>query len=579
MERIDAFLSVIVPAYNEAERLKANLQAMTAIFDRIAPNYELILSDDGSRDNTFDCACAAAAENSKIKVVSHRPNQGKGAALTEGFRMAKGDLIAFCDADLDLDPTQLLGFYQKMIATGADVVIGSKRCPGSAAPGYPAWRRTLSDLYARVNRMLFGVHFRDTQTGLKLFRRKALEGQIEKTVCWGFSFDLELLLLVALAGFKVVEAPVVILESRVFRRLGWFPFYAAFIDTMSMLLRLKLSCYYRQSVPRTTVHPPVSVVVPLIQFSARTQATLEALKRQNYQGSLEILLLPDALPPETVEGAQVVPTGPLSRPGKCDQGWQRATGKIVAFLDDGALPRSDWATQGVAALLQPGTAAVGGPQGFTEKSPFWERLSGHIFCNPLVAGFRAFVHRQRAARFTPHLPSGNLFVRRETLEKIGGYAWDFDIGEDTFLCEKLQALPEGGIRYSPFVYVFQRRPESLVAHLKQVARYALYRGLFAARFKAREQNLRYTLATLGSFFLLFGWLPGLASGTLLVGYGALVGLYLLLVAFFALWSFSARLYPGLVVGIVLSHLACGLFFPLGLLQARFGKAVKKSQPH
>ncbi len=200
-------ISVILPAYNEGAVIASSIQRVAgALTDK---DYEIVVVDDGSADDTAVRASQAAADNSRVKIVCYQPNRGKGYALKQGVVNSTGELIAFLDADADLHPRQLLTLWDVMEREHADVVIGSKRHRDSQL-NYPLARRVVSWGYFTMAHFLFGLPVHDTQTGIKLFRREVLEQVLPNLEIKGFAFDLELLVAIHLYGYSIAEAPVIL---------------------------------------------------------------------------------------------------------------------------------------------------------------------------------------------------------------------------------------------------------------------------------------------------------------------------------------------------------------------------------
>jgi len=206
-----ARISVVIPAYNEAERIQVCLDETVRVLQGL--DYEIISVDDGSQDDTYEKMLFVAASNPRIRPIRQPANQGKGGALMTGSRQATGDLVAFLDADLELPPSQLLTFIQLMRETEADIVIGSKSHPESQLE-YPWFRRITSIVYYQLIRFLFGLALHDTQTGLKLFQGYALRRIIPRLQVRRFAFDLELLVAASRFGYTIKEAPVVVSFQR-----------------------------------------------------------------------------------------------------------------------------------------------------------------------------------------------------------------------------------------------------------------------------------------------------------------------------------------------------------------------------
>jgi glycosyltransferase involved in cell wall biosynthesis len=200
-------ISVIMPAYNEGARIAESLRESTRALE--GSDYEVVVVDDGSTDGTFGAARDLARVNPRIKVVRIETNRGKGHAIRVGFSQTRGDVIVFLDADLDIPPSEIWTLCGVMERAGVDVVVGSKRHPQSEISA--SWvRRLVSRIYSRIVDILFQLPVRDTQTGIKLFRRHVLERVFPRTRIDRFGHDLELLVAVHRSGYRIAEAPVVL---------------------------------------------------------------------------------------------------------------------------------------------------------------------------------------------------------------------------------------------------------------------------------------------------------------------------------------------------------------------------------
>lgn len=238
-------LSVIMPAYNEANRIRAAIFRTHGELSQMRCDFQIVAVDDGSTDGTGEVLEQAARELARITVVRLAANRGKGEALRRGFRQATGDLVFFLDADMDLPPEQMRLLLQVMREDGADVVIGSKMHPQSRVD-YPPYRRAVSLIYYTVTRILFGLPVRDTQTGLKVFRREVLERCLPRMLVKAFAYDLELLVIAHHLGYRISEAPVVI---EYHAKYGYIPINTmrtTAIDTLAICYRLQVLNYYDQ---------------------------------------------------------------------------------------------------------------------------------------------------------------------------------------------------------------------------------------------------------------------------------------------------------------------------------------------
>ena len=238
-------LSVLMPAYNEADRLHNNLietittlQAGTPAADCLS--FEVIVINDGSQDGTAEVALAVAENEPHLHVVTYSRNLGKGGALRQGFEQAHGNLVAFLDADLDLHPRLLFELLDVMRNAGADVVIGSKSHPKSHVE-YPILRRVYSRVYYTLVALLFGLPVQDTQTGIKIFKHVVLEREFPRMRVRGYAFDLELLALAHADGYKIVSAPVSVVNQRLNQRIRIKDVLAMLRDTLATWWRMRRS--------------------------------------------------------------------------------------------------------------------------------------------------------------------------------------------------------------------------------------------------------------------------------------------------------------------------------------------------
>ena len=199
-------VSVVMPAYQLAHTIAANIDRTVDALAGI-DDLEIIVVDDGSDDGTRDCALQAAAAHDGVEVISYQGNRGKGAALQQGFAVATGDTVVFLDGDLDLPPEQVPAFVDTFRSADVDALVGAKQ-PAMAPGTYPPVRRVLSKLFSATVRVMFRLPVEETQTGLKVFRRKPLDDFFGELEVKRFTFDLELIVRMTRAGYSIAEAPV-----------------------------------------------------------------------------------------------------------------------------------------------------------------------------------------------------------------------------------------------------------------------------------------------------------------------------------------------------------------------------------
>lgn len=199
-------VSILMPAFNLASSIGTSIDRVAAATAAMSA-VEIVVCDDGSTDGTRSAAEAAAERHDGVVVVGHDPNQGKGAALQTAFAASSGEVVVFLDADLDLPPEQVPAFVAELRASGLDVLVGTKQ--EAMQPGtYPWYRRVLSKVFTGVIRLLFRLPVVETQTGLKAFRRSALEGVLPRLRVKRYTYDLELLVALHRRGFTMAETPV-----------------------------------------------------------------------------------------------------------------------------------------------------------------------------------------------------------------------------------------------------------------------------------------------------------------------------------------------------------------------------------
>lgn len=198
-------LSVVIPAYNEAFRLPVALDALRHHVDATAT--EVIVVDDGSSDGTAQVARRSADWAKHLIVIEHEINRGKGAAVRTGVGVARGEVIAFIDAD---NATDLRALRPMMAALGDNVsaVFGSRHAPGSSVSGAPAIRGLMGRLFNHVVQLAAGTSIRDTQCGAKVFDGPTARLVFAGAGVDGFAFDVEILRRLLALQLGVIEYPV-----------------------------------------------------------------------------------------------------------------------------------------------------------------------------------------------------------------------------------------------------------------------------------------------------------------------------------------------------------------------------------
>jgi glycosyltransferase involved in cell wall biosynthesis len=201
-------ISIVIPAYNESRRIKPTLEKILAYVAQQGWDAEIIIVNDGSRDNTAEIIHGYAQDHRIVRLIENPGNRGKGFSVRNGMLNARGDLMLFTDADLSAPIEEAPKLFDA-IANGADIAIGSRWLRAELQTERQSLQRQLfGRAFNLALRILLGVRFKDTQCGFKAFNRRAVEAvfwqqQIER---WGF--DPELIFLAQRKGLSVVEIPV-----------------------------------------------------------------------------------------------------------------------------------------------------------------------------------------------------------------------------------------------------------------------------------------------------------------------------------------------------------------------------------
>lgn len=232
-------LSLVLPAYNEGDTIEEVVKKVDHVVGQMGVEYELIVVDDGSMDDTRRKAVDYAMNNGHVRVVGHRRNMGKGYAIKTGFSQAGGDMVVFMDSDLEIDPEQI-GQYVQALERG-DLAVASKWHPQSLVE-VPLTRRFLSNGFNVLVKLLTGLRVRDTQTGLKAVRREAVERFFSRMAVKRFAFDVELLTVASLYGLRIVELPV---NIRMTGRFSFKEVWRMLIDLLGIAYRLRLLKWYQ----------------------------------------------------------------------------------------------------------------------------------------------------------------------------------------------------------------------------------------------------------------------------------------------------------------------------------------------
>src|SRR5580698_4684555 len=238
-------VSIVVPYYNPGDRLRTTIEDMVRVLDSSGMTFEIITVSDGSTDGSP--FTLHGFPESVVRRMSFPTNVGKGYALRAGLAMGRGRYLGFIDADGDISPELLAPFVSIMQSLEPDIIIGSKRHPDSSVH-YPPLRRLYSWGYQHLIGVLFRLHIKDTQVGIKLVDRTVIADVLPLLRESRFALDLELLVLARRLGYsKIVEAPVRI-EERFTSTISLRAVWSLLIDTLAVFWRLSVVNAYDHGI-------------------------------------------------------------------------------------------------------------------------------------------------------------------------------------------------------------------------------------------------------------------------------------------------------------------------------------------
>lgn len=441
-------LSVIVPVFNQASSIVENIRT---IRERIGAEFdepfEVVVVSDGSIDSTEE-ELLSSGRPGEFRVFHYDRNLGKGFAVKLGALEATGDWIGFVDADLDLDPVALPTYLRIARERDLDFAIGSKRHPDSLVD-YPRSRVVASWLFQQVIRLLFHLHVRDTQVGLKVFRREVAEQVLPFLLVKRYAFDLELLAVARAFGFdKVEELPIRLdyrftgsgVRSRAVLR--------ALLDTAAVFYRLRILRYYQRrrafagpygwTRPREH-HPRVSALVsPGAYFRERDYPNLELV---------DVSDLTD---------------------GSVREAAERATGEVLAILEPGARAAANWISATAPFFARPEVAVVVTPKIAPLAGPLLSRAASAVDESRL-GGLVYFRYIPGNVRFVEEFPSASFLVRRAVF---------LALPSSLPLEEIPRAVAADGSRvlYTPESVIVAQPPPLFRPHLHHAYRHGVDRG-------------------------------------------------------------------------------------------------------
>ena len=535
-------LTVVVPVFNQEASIAANVSTIReSIAAGLGAPFELIVVSDGSIDGTAERVLEAAADN--VRVIHYDRNLGKGYAIKVGALEARGEYVAYIDADLDLDPAWLPRFVARLEDADLDFAIGSKRHPQSQVD-YPMRRRVYSWLYQQVVRLLFQLNVRDTQVGLKVFTREVADQVLPLLLVKRYAFDLEMLAVARALGFDRVEELPVKLDYR-FTGSGVKPLAVAraLVDTMAIFYRLRILRYYQRKRMLAGAYgwTRPKGYEPLVSVITTDPETLTGLDYPR----LEVISVADG-DPDSIQDAV-----------------RRSQGSVVAVLEEGGRPAGNWISATVPFLRRGEVFAVVVPNVSPQHAPLLTRVAAALGSSRLGGGSLYYRFTPGNLRHVDDFPSGNVVV-----EKKRYLALDEAVSSQD-LAARLTAAG-GTVLYTPETVVVSTAPPLFRPHLERSFAYGRRRGEQLRRRGLPAVRLTTLLPVALLVFFVLAPLAVFAGGTartvwfiLSLGYLAAV---LGVAALASVSSRSARVGPLAAVGLVLTHLTYAAGLIRGLIR-------------
>lgn len=250
-------LSIIVPAYRQEKTIIQDIKKIENVMSQLRYDYEIIVVVDGFVDETF--RNAQRIKSQKVIVTGYQHNHGKGYAVRFGMAKAKGSIVAFIDAGMDINPNGISMLLEYFEWHNADIVVGSKRHPESKVR-YPLERRIISFLSQAFIRFLFDLNISDTQVGIKFFKREVIENVLPRLLVKKFAFDIEILVVAYYLGYhKIFEAPIELnfnFGRSIVSQSLLDALIKTFWDSLAVFYRLKILRYYDDNNKRKWKYDP-----------------------------------------------------------------------------------------------------------------------------------------------------------------------------------------------------------------------------------------------------------------------------------------------------------------------------------
>ena len=208
----EKIITLVIPMYNESSIIADTAKTVSEYMQSTFENYEVIFSDDGSKDGSAKIVSDLGLPN--VRVVGYEQNRGKGCAIRNGMLSAKGEIVMFTDADLAYGTEVIKRAYDMLKDADANMLIGSRNLSADGYEGYTLMRKIMSKVYIKVLCIAGGFKLSDSQCGCKAYKGEAVKKIFERCKVDGFAFDFESILWAQKFGYSIVEMPVKIVNHR-----------------------------------------------------------------------------------------------------------------------------------------------------------------------------------------------------------------------------------------------------------------------------------------------------------------------------------------------------------------------------
>ena len=203
---MNPFFSIVIPAYNEQNRLPGTLEQIFHYLQQQSFTSEIVVVENGSTDNTYQIAQQFAKQYDNLRVI-HNDVRGKGYAIQRGIKEARGDYIFMCDADLSMPVEEISKFLPPQLPH-VDIAIASREAPGSVRYNEPYYRHLTGRVFNTLIRWLVLPTLQDTQCGFKCIRAEVARDIVPYQTLTGWAFDVEFLYIACHRGYQVIEIPI-----------------------------------------------------------------------------------------------------------------------------------------------------------------------------------------------------------------------------------------------------------------------------------------------------------------------------------------------------------------------------------